>query len=220
MTITKRAATLAATTLLTLPVIAADGRLEEQLRAVSPVAHHTEEEEGILIEPSKTPATTTVTRWVGTNFTATETEVLNFLQDRGITDRTALATILGNIKQESLFETNICEGGARTGYHGCHSGGFGLIQWTTTGRYNGLGNFAAKYGGDPNQLNTQLRYMVNENQWVSNEHVWKTPGLSINQHMNAAYRWLGWGIHGNRTTYAHQYYDALTQVEVEVPGDT
>ena len=105
------------------------------------------------------------------------------------------------------------------GYHGCHSGGFGLIQWTTTGRYNGLGRFAAKYGGDPNQLNTQLRYMVNENQWVSNEHVWKTPGLSINQHMNAAYRWLGWGIHGNRTTYAYQYFDALTQVEVEVPAE-
>ena len=30
-----------------------------------------------------------------------------------ITDRNALATILGNIKQESNFTANVCEGGAR-----------------------------------------------------------------------------------------------------------
>ena len=110
-----------------------------------------------------------------------------------------------------MFDTRICEGGARTGYAGCHRGGFGLIQWTTTGRYNGLGSFARKYGLDPNELSTQLRWMVNERQWRDNEYVWKTPGKSINQYMNAAYRWLGWGIHGARTTYANQYYQALYQ---------
>ena len=80
--------------------------------------------------------------WVGKNFTTTETAVLIFLQKRGITDKAALATILGNIKQESKFDTRVCEGGVRTGYHGCHRGGFGLIQWTTAGRYRGLGIFA------------------------------------------------------------------------------
>jgi len=217
MKVTKRAATFGATlatTLLILPVLGST-RLEEQLNAVPSTSH--QEETAEVIEK---PPTTTVTRWVGKNFSTTETAVLNFLQDRGITDRAALATILGNIRQESLFETKICEGGARTGYHRCYSGGFGLIQWTTTNRYNGLGMFASKYGGNPNHITTQLRYMVNENQWVSNEHIWKTPGLSINTHMNAAYRWLGWGIHGARTTYAHQYYNALTQIKVEVPADT
>lgn len=150
--------------------------------------------------------------WVGINFSEEESIVLKFLQERGITDRAALATILGNIKQESKFDTLVCEGGNRTGYHACHRGGFGLIQWTTTRRYNGLGNFAKRYGLDPNDLNTQLRYMVNEYQWTSNEHVWKTPGKTIGQYMNAAYRWLGWGIHGARTSYAHAYYQALQKL--------
>ena len=218
MKITKRAATFGATlatTLLILPVLGST-RLEEQLNDVPSISHH----ENVDEVEEKEEETITVTRWIGKNFTETEATVLEFLQDRGITDRAALATILGNIRQESLFETKICEGGARTGYHRCHRGGFGLIQWTTTGRYNGLGRFASKYGGDPNHITTQLRYMVNENQWVSNEHVWKTPGLSINTHMNAAYRWLGWGVHGARTKYAYSYYDALTQVQVEVPADT
>ena len=56
-----------------------------------------------------------------------------------ITDKNALATILGNIKQESMFISNICEGGARVEYPNCHRGGYGLIQWTTEARYLGLG---------------------------------------------------------------------------------
>ncbi len=42
---------------------------------------------------------------------------LDYFQDQGIKDRNALATILGNIKQESMFVPNICEGGSRTQYH-------------------------------------------------------------------------------------------------------
>ena len=84
--------------------------------------------------------------WRGKNFTATETAVLLFLQEQGITDRNALSTILGNIKQESKFDTKICEGGKRTGYARCYSGGFGLIQWTTPSRYDGLGRFAKSNG--------------------------------------------------------------------------
>ena len=222
MKLNKRAATLVApiaTTLFIVPALAGS-RLTEALEQVQPLS---KEQQAELVTGQKDKEinnTIRVQRWVGKNFTDSETKVLDFLQDRGITDRAALATILGNIRQESLFQTNICEGGARTGYHGCRRGGFGLIQWTTLGRYNGLGRFAKTYGGDPNTLETQLRYMVNENQWVSNEHIWKTPGKSINSYMNAAYRWLGWGIHGNRTAYAHDYYNALTQVEVEVQADT
>ncbi len=42
-----------------------------------------------------------------------ENTALAFFQDRGIKDRNALATIMGNIKQESMFVPNICEGGSR-----------------------------------------------------------------------------------------------------------
>lgn len=197
-----------------MPVLAGDTSLIEALDSVSSTEHESE-----VIDTPKDKFTT-ITKWTGKGFTETETIVLDFLQERGITDRAALATIMGNIRQESLFQTNICEGGAKTGYYGCHSGGFGLIQWTTIGRYNGLGQFARKYGGDPNELRTQLRYMVNENQWIRNQHIWQTPDQSIDTYMRAAYSWLGWGIHGARTTYAQQYYAALTQTEVKVPSDT
>ena len=150
--------------------------------------------------------------WTCPGCTENEAIVLEFLQERGITDKVALSVVMGNIKQESKFHPNICEGGARVPYNQCYSGGFGLIQWTTIGRYNGLGQFAKRYGGDPSDIHTQLRYMVNERQWVSIEPILKTPGLSVDRYMRATYTWLGWGIHGNRTVYSNQYLNRLTQV--------
>ncbi len=150
--------------------------------------------------------------WQGRGFSETETKVLLFLQSRGITDRNALAVILGNIKQESKFDTQICEGGQRTGYERCYRGGFGLIQWTSPGRYRGLGHFAKRYRLDPNSLEAQLRWMVNEREWQSVEHIFKAPNQSSGSYMNAAYRWLGWGIAGNRTHYSNNYYEALYRV--------
>jgi len=160
-------------------------------------------------EEKESPSTT-VKRWTLPNGTASEQRVLEFFQERGITDRAALATLLGNIKQESLFVTNICEGGARVAYQNCHRGGYGLIQWTTTGRYDGLGRHARNIGGDPSSLETQLSYLVTEREWREVEGRFKSPGGTINSYMRAAYWWLGWGIHGNRTHYSHQYYNALT----------
>ena len=137
--------------------------------------------------------------------TENENLTLAFLQDEGITDRNALATIMGNIKQESNFHANICEGGSRITYNACRWGGYGLIQWTSANRYYGLGEFARKYGGNPSTLQTQLRYMTNEVQWQRIEDRMKTPGKSIDRYMNYAYSWIGWGIHGARTYYAHDY---------------
>ena len=142
-----------------------------------------------------------------------ENVALNYFQDIGIKDRNALATILGNIKQESTFVPNICEGGSRRSYSSCW-GGYGLIQWTSANRYYGLGDFAKKYGGSPSSLNTQLRYLTNEVQWQKIEEKMKTPGKSIYSYMNYAYDWIGWGIHGARTSYAHDYASRLIQVEV------
>ena len=151
-------------------------------------------------------------RWVCEDCTENEKIVLEFLQEKGIEDRVALSVIMGNIKQESRFQSNICEGGARVPYHHCHRGGFGLIQWTTLGRYTGLGRFANRLGGDPTDLHTQLGWMVSETEWRKVEHIFKTPGLSQDSYMNAAYRWLGWGVHGERTTYSNQYMNRLVQV--------
>lgn len=135
-----------------------------------------------------------------------EKYVLEQLQDKTrITDRNALATILGNIKQESKFYSNICEGGARVPYNDCHRGGYGLIQWTSTQRYLGLRYFANKYDCDPSTLECQTRYMINENQFQKVLPEFEGSGQSISQYMVPAYYWLGWGIKGKRELYAYNY---------------
>jgi hypothetical protein len=142
-----------------------------------------------------------------------ENVALNYFQDIGIKDKNALATIMGNIKQESTFQSNVCEGGSKRSYYNCY-GGYGLIQWTSANRYYGLGDFAKKFGGSPSALQTQLRYLTNEVQWKSIEDRMKKPGKSIYSYMNDAYSWIGWGYHGARTSYAHDYASRLIQVEV------
>jgi hypothetical protein len=142
-----------------------------------------------------------------------ENAALAFLQDYGITDKNALATIMGNIKQESTFVPNICEGGSRTSYGGCGRG-YGIIQWTSSDRYYGLGNYARKIGGNPSTIDTQLKYLTTETQWKRIENHMKTPGKSINSYMNTAYSWIGWGHHGARTHYAYDYAKRIVETEV------
>ena len=120
---------------------------------------------------------------------------------------------MGNIKQESMFVPNICEGGSRTSYRGCWRG-YGLIQWTSIDRFHGLGKFARKVGGDPSSLQTQLDYLMTELQWRRIEEKMKTPGKSIERYMNYAYSWIKWGIHGARTWYAYDYASRMIMVEV------
>jgi len=142
-----------------------------------------------------------------------ENITLKYFQDAGIKDRNALATIMGNIRQESTFIPNICEGGSIRSYHSCW-GGYGLIQWTSANRYYGLGDFAKRFGGSPSSIYTQLRYLTNEVQWKEIEDRMKIPGKSINRYMDYAYDWIGWGHHGARTNYAYDYASRLTEVEV------
>ena len=87
----------------------------------------------------QTQPTPTLKKWRLPNGTATEQKVLDFFQEKGITDRAALAVLLGNIKQESKFDHLVCEGGQRTGYKKCNSGGFGLIYFCSV--YNGYDGF-------------------------------------------------------------------------------
>ena len=139
-----------------------------------------------------------------------EKMALSAFQKRGITDKYALATLMGNIKHESQFKPDICEGGSRVPYEHCHSGGFGLIQWTTVNRYDGLGRYAKNNSCHASTTECQLGYLFTEYQWKKVEPKFKTPGKSIDWYMSHAYTWLGWGIHGHRTHYSHQYLKVLS----------
>jgi len=139
-----------------------------------------------------------------------EKYVLEQLQAKTkISDRNALATIMGNIKSESNFHPNICEGGARIPYDACRRGGYGIIQWTSVGRYYGLGNFCRRYGCDPSSLEGQVRYMINEPQFQKVLPEFEGHGQPVHQYMVGAYYWLGWGIKGNRERYAYNYTKKL-----------
>ena len=148
-------------------------------------------------------------RFVLPNGSPNEQAVLIALQDIGIRDKIALSVIMGNIRQESRFHSNICEGGARVEYQHCYYGGYGLIQWTTPGRYKGLGEFASRYGGDPSNIHTQIRYMFSETEWKGIVESMKNEGQSMGYYMDKAYYWLGWGHHGARTDYSHDYASRL-----------
>ena len=148
--------------------------------------------------------------WKCEDCSPNEKYVLEQLQKQTkISDRNALATIMGNIKQESKFIPDICEGGARVSYSNCHSGGYGLIQWTSLGRYNNLGKFCDKYGCDPSSLEGQTRYMINESVFQRYLPEFEGRGKTVQQYMVPAYYWLGWGIKGPRETYAYQYTKKL-----------
>ena len=133
-------------------------------------------------------------RWVLPNGSRIEAIVLDALQEQGITDKNALATILGNIKQESKFHPNICEGGHRVQYQHCHAGGYGLIQWTTRGRYNGLGDHAWTMGVSPSSAAAQISYIFTEREWKYVEHHMKKQGHSIGFYMGKSLllAWLGY----------------------------
>lgn len=150
--------------------------------------------------------------WTCPTCSENEQYVLRQLQETaGITDRNALATIMGNIKQESKFIPNICEGGARVNYENCHSGGYGLIQWTTPRRYSGLGLFSKKYGCDPSTLYCQTRYMFNEIEFQKALPEFKSVGQPVSQYMVPSFYWLGWGVEGPRVTYSYEYTKVLVR---------
>ena len=170
----------------------------------------TQETETKEVVPEKPKVKRLVCKGCNTN----ETKTVEFLQKRGITDKHAIATIMGNIRQESTFTPNVCEGGARVSYSACRSGGYGLIQWTNASRYNGLGNHAARIGGNPSSLDAQLDYMLHEGDWKMIEPYMKKPGKSINDYMGLARQWIRGGHHGERTDFAYNYVNKLVLTEV------
>jgi hypothetical protein len=162
---------------------------------------------GTAPPPVRIPVVVYEPKWNCPSCTPEEKYVLKELQEHTkITDRNALSTIMGNIKQESNFIANVCEGGARVPYSQCTRGGYGLIQWTSLGRYNNLGKFCNKFSCDPSTLEGQTRYMINESVFQRYLPEFEGRGKTIDQYMVPAYYWLGWGIKGYRELYAHEYY--------------
>jgi len=142
--------------------------------------------------------------------TVQEQYVLEQLQtSAGVTDRTALAVIMGNIYQESTFIPNVCEGGTIIPYDRCLDGGYGLVQWTSKHRYDGLGIFCAKQKADPSSLECQTAYMIHELRFRDDLSSFLTNHQTVPYYMNAAYYWLGWGIHGNRTQHTYSFLNKL-----------
>ena len=172
----------------------------------------------LTVEPIKedvvsTPVVPHEPSWQCPECSPEEKYVLEQLQDKTrITDRNALATIMGNIKQESKFIANICEGGARVTYENCLRGGYGLIQWTSINRYRGLGNFAVKYDCNPSELDCQVRWMINEPIFQRVLPQFEGGGQTVSYYMKPAYYWLGWGIKGNRELYAYNYTNKFVLV--------
>ena len=195
---------------VTAPVILSKIPLEQVLDEMAESNETTDEQSAADPKPEASPPKNKAKRYVCKTCNANEQRVLEILQDRGITDPAALAVMMGNIKQESKFHPNICEGGARVNYEHCHRGGFGLLQWTTVGRYQGLGRHARSMGMSPTSLEAQMSWLFTEVEFKKIEHILKTPGHSIDKYMRASYRWIGWGVHGARTAYAHEYYNKFT----------
>ena len=51
--------------------------------------------------------------------------------------------------------------------------------------------------------------MINENNFQRILPEFEGSGLTVKQYMVPAYKWLGWGIKGNRELYAYQYSKKL-----------
>jgi len=188
---------------LTIPIAACAYPAINEIKNPPPVDVSVNKEKAIELEIVEK-------KWTCPSCNKNEQYVLAQLQERtNISDRNALATIMGNIKSESGFRPNVCEGGAIVPYQQCRRGGYGLIQWTTEARYSGLGKFCKKYECNPSSLEGQTRYMINEVHFQKVLPEFEGHGQPVHQYMVAAYYWLGWGIKGHREHYSYNYTKKL-----------
>jgi hypothetical protein len=56
--------------------------------------------------------------------------------------------------------------------------------------------------------------MINEYDWKMIEGQMKTPGLTINDYMRLARKWIRWGHHGARTDFAYNYASKMVLTKV------
>lgn len=87
-------------------------------------------------------------------------QIWNYLTSKGLGSN-VVAGIMGNIQAESSFNPSIIEGGSN-GDAPIPNTGFGLCQWTSPDRQQGLVEFANKSGKSVTDLTVQLEYMLIE----------------------------------------------------------
>ena len=145
-------------------------------------------QESKVVELEVTP-----TAWTCPDCTENEQYVLAELQKHTkISDRNALAAIMGNIKQESNFVPNICEEEIEFLTTIAIAGVMVLFSGPPINRYNNLGKFCENYGCDPSSLEGQTRYMINESTFQKYLPEFEGRGFTVSQYMVPSYYWLGW----------------------------
>jgi len=94
--------------------------------------------------------------------------IWNFLVGKGLSG-VAAAGIMGNLQQESSYDPQAVQGGSPSatppwsqpgGSYG--TGGYGIAQWTSTGRQQALQSFADASGGQVSSLSVQLNFFWQE----------------------------------------------------------
>jgi hypothetical protein len=165
--------------------------------------------------------------------------IIDFFKGQGITDKKALAVILGNLQQESSLNPLACEsiGGPAPSLTSCtptktSSGywrtGVGILQWSNpnnvSGRRDQLFAYCNSKGLDVNALSSQLQFLITEWDWTKSDGAQKcfvTAGKQMgsapdnyklatpNSYWYCAAYWTRWGSVGCRVTYASNWLNVL-----------
>ena len=103
--------------------------------------------------------------------------IWDYLKQKGL-GSSAIAGIMGNMEAESSLEPNIIEGGGHADEITVGGPGYGLCQWTSQDRQQGLVNFAQSRGTSTSDTDTQLDFMLSEIDKGYGEMLQKMDGMS------------------------------------------
>ena len=104
--------------------------------------------------------------------------IWDYLKQKGL-GSSAIAGIMGNMQAESSLEPNIVQGGGHADQITVDgTTGYGLCQWTSSGRQQGLLDFANSRGTKTSDTDTQLEFMLKEINDGYNGLLQKMDGMS------------------------------------------
>ena len=136
---------------------------------------------------------------------STQSTVWNYFKSKGFSD-SAVAGIMGNLQQESNFNSNAGKNAQGSAY--------GIAQWRG-GRLSNLNSFAKNKGTSANDLNTQLEFM-----WEEMQKREKSSFISLQRELSATEHASNFNLlyersgekagskgHNNRLNYARDAYN-------------
>ena len=130
-----------------------------------------------------------------TNLSYVEKEVRDILVYHGVLDNTALAVILGNIKQESNFNPLA---------YNSEEDALGLMQFRLDRK-----KYLERYCTDTTSVRCQLTYVFTEDDWKAIAADITAIGKDMNFYQSAMKRYLRYSHFGNRLIYAKEYLTIL-----------